>query len=393
MGIRAGVQILLAGFCSQLLCLGIARFAYTPLIPLMQPAGLNEWLAGLLAALNYVGYFAGALLAVRLSQWQWKFYAYRCGLVLAVVTTLAMGLSDNPLIWGLSRFFAGLSAAASMLLASGLILHQLKQHGRPAELGLHFAGLGLGIALVAVAVELCSQLGLSWQAQWNSLAALSLLLVIPAWCWLPAPKHASSQAIATQKPVIDPLLLRGLYLMYFCAGYGYVVTVTFIVSMAKQDAALSGGANWAFAVLGLAAAPATLVWDRIARRQGYLPSLRLALAINTFAIVLPALWAAPWSLMLSALLFGGSFIGCVSLMLTLAGRLYPDKPAQLMGKMTLCYGTAQVVAPAFSGWLAAASGDFHSSLIVAGGIAALGVLILSWLVRRTAIDHLAMRRE
>ncbi len=173
-------RILLAGFFSQLLCLGIARFAYTPLIPLMSEAGLTEALAGYLAAVNYLGYFAGAVLAVRLKDWQWKFYAYRTGLVFAVFSTLATAYSSDPLFWGLWRFLAGLSSAASMLLASGLILQQLAARGAKAELGLHFAGLGLGIALVALLVELFSVATLSWDQQWLALAVFGLILIVPA---------------------------------------------------------------------------------------------------------------------------------------------------------------------------------------------------------------------
>ncbi|KKL01791.1 YbfB/YjiJ family MFS transporter [Rheinheimera mesophila] len=388
----AARRILLAGFFSQLLCLGIARFAYTPLIPLMSAAGLSEAMAGYLAAVNYLGYFAGALLAVRLKNWQWKFYAYRTGLVFAVLSTLATAYSSDPLFWGLWRFLAGLSSAASMLLASGLILQQLAARGAKAELGLHFAGLGLGIALVALFVELLSAAALSWDQQWLALSLLGLVLIIPAWHWLPAPlllgsgNNTDSPALALPRSFLWPL-----FFMYFCAGYGYVVTITFIVAMASLNAELTGFGNWAFFALGIGAAPAAIFWDRVARRSGYLVSLRWALLLNALAIVLPVLWTQAPALVFSAFLFGISFVGCVSLMLTMAGRLLPAKPAQLMGKMTLCYGTAQVIAPAISGYLAKQSGSFDSGLLTASAITLCGAGVLTLLIRRTASDHLAMR--
>ena len=385
-------RILLAGFFSQLLCLGIARFAYTPLIPLMSGAGLTEALAGYLAAVNYLGYFAGALLAVRLKDWQWKFYAYRVGLVFAVVSTLATAYSSDPLFWGLWRFLAGLSSAASMLLASGLILQQLAARGAKAELGLHFAGLGLGIALVALLVELFSAVTLSWDQQWLALSLLGLVLIVPAWRWLPAPQLATSNNTDATPLALPRSFLWPLFLMYFCAGYGYVVTITFIVAMASQNAELTGFGNWAFFALGVGAAPAAILWDRVARLSGYLVSLRWALLLNASAIVLPVLWSQALALLFSAFLFGISFVGCVSLMLTMAGRLLPAKPAQLMGKMTLCYGTAQVIAPAISGYLAKQSGSFDSGLLLASVITLCGAAVLTLLIRRTASNHLAMRR-
>ncbi|WP_445768766.1 YbfB/YjiJ family MFS transporter [Rheinheimera sp.] len=76
--------MLLAGFFSQLLCLGIARFAYTPLLPLMQQQQvLDDASGGYLAAVNYLGYMAGALLAASLSNLKLKDSLYRLGLVLA----------------------------------------------------------------------------------------------------------------------------------------------------------------------------------------------------------------------------------------------------------------------------------------------------------------------
>ena len=58
------MKVLGAGIFSLMLALGVARFAYTPLLPLMQSqAGLGLAEGGWLAAINYLGYLSGALLA------------------------------------------------------------------------------------------------------------------------------------------------------------------------------------------------------------------------------------------------------------------------------------------------------------------------------------------
>ncbi|MDX1391506.1 MAG: YbfB/YjiJ family MFS transporter, partial [Rheinheimera sp.] len=156
--------VLLAGFFSQLLCLGIARFAYTPLLPLMlQQKVLDDASAGYLAAVNYLGYMAGALIAASLSNLERKDSLYRLGLLLALLSTVAMAYTENLYLWSLWRFVAGLSSACSMLIASGLIMHWLISHNLRAELGIHFAGLGFGIALSAVLVELMLSLQLDWR--------------------------------------------------------------------------------------------------------------------------------------------------------------------------------------------------------------------------------------
>lgn len=376
-------KVLLAGFFSQLLCLGVARFAYTPLLPLMQQQNLlNDASGGYLAAVNYLGYMTGALLAASLSNLHVKDRLYRFGLILAVISTLGMALTENLYLWSFWRFIAGLSSAGSMLIASGLIMHWLLSHQQRAELGLHFAGLGLGIAMSALLVEGMLQLQLDWQSQWQYLAGIGVLLAIPAWCWLPRPVLPLLQ---TQQRFIDTppssRFTRLMLLSYFCAGYGYVISATFIVTIVERMPGLSGSGNLSFIVLGLAGVPAVLLWDVIARKTGYLHAIMLALLLQVAAILLP-LWFSSLSIvLLSAALFGATFIGVVSLVLTMAGRLYPSKPAKLMGKMTLAYGLAQVIAPAITGVIAEKTGSFAPGLYFAAVLLSLAVLLLYWLSR------------
>lgn len=377
------LKVLLAGFFSQLLCLGVARFAYTPLLPLMQQQSiLDDASGGYLAAVNYLGYMSGALLAASLNSLALKDRLYRFGLLLAIVSTLGMAMSENIWLWAFWRYLAGLSSAGSMLIASGLILHWLLQHKLRAELGVHFAGLGLGIALAALAVELMLWLDFDWRQQWVLLALLGVVLAVPAWRWLPSPvliSSAQQQTAARSEP--GKRFIRLMLCVYFGAGYGYVVSATFIVTIVERLPGLGGSGNLAFVLLGLAAAPAVLVWDLLARHSGFLNAIILALLLQTVAIALPMTLPGLATVLFCAALFGATFIGVVSLVLTMAGRLYPTKPARLMGKLTLAYGLAQVIAPAITGTLAKATGSYQTGLLLAAGFVALAALLLYWLKR------------
>ncbi|MDX5407009.1 MAG: YbfB/YjiJ family MFS transporter [Chromatiaceae bacterium] len=384
--------VLLAGFFSQLLCLGLARFAYTPLLPLMQQQQvLDDASGGYLAAVNYLGYMAGALLAASLSNLQLKDTLYRLGLLLALLSTLGMALTENVWLWSLWRFVAGLSSAGSMLIASGLIMHWLLSHKQRAELGIHFAGLGFGIALSAILVELMLTLQLDWRAQWQYFALFGVLLAIPAWRWLPRPAVVTQ---STQHSAVDtPPANRFIRLMlasYFCAGYGYVISATFIVTIVERMPGLSGSGNISFIILGLAATPTVMLWDLIARKTGYLKAIMLALLAQSVAILLPLWFSSLTLVLLSAALFGATFVGVVSLVLTMAGRLYPSKPAKLMGKMTLAYGSAQVIAPALTGYLAEASGHYDIGLYLAAGFVSLGAILVGLLI---ATDNTAQQLD
>lgn len=376
------LKVLLAGVFSQILCIGIARFAYTPLLPIMQDqTWMGDAVGGWLAAINYLGYMSGALVAASISDLKLKDTLYRIGLVLAVVTTAAMAVTENLLLWIILRYLSGLASAGSMLIASGLILNWLIRHHHRGELGIHFAGVGFGIVVAALSVELMMHLSQQWDQQWLWLALLGLLLALPAWFWLPRPENAS--LTSTGSTLTDnPPSRRFMWLMlaaYFCAGYGYVITATFIVAFVERQPELVGMGPMAFALIGLAAAPAVMLWDLIARYTGYLNALLLTLVLQIGGILLPVIQPSLPVVLFSALLFGGTFIGSVSLVLTMAGRLYPTKPAKLMGKMTLSYGSAQVIAPALTGMLAAQSGHYNTGLWIAGGFVALGTLLVVWL--------------
>lgn len=376
------LKVLAAGVFSLILMLGVARFAYTPLLPIMQEqAGVGDAIGGWLATFNYMGYMCGALIAASVADLQLKDKLYRLGLLVAIMTTAGMAVTENFAIWSVMRFFAGLSSAAGLLIGSGLILHWLIRNNFRSELGIHFSGIGLGIALCAIVVELMA-IQLDWRELWWLFTTIGCLLAIPAWLWLPKP-DSSGMTISGAELVDRPPSKRFLYLMlsaYFCAGYGFVISATFIVAIVEREETLQGLGPAVFLILGLSAAPACIIWDLIARKVGVLTALLIAYVIQILGIILPALSATPFAVILSAMLFGGTFIGIVSLVLTMAGRFYPTKPAKLMGKMTLTYGVAQIIAPAITGNLAESLGNYDMGLWIAALMVLIGAIISAVLV-------------
>jgi MFS family permease len=251
------------------------------------------------------------------------------------------------------------------------------------ELGVHFGGVGLGIAFTAVAVELMLLVPLDWAEQWRAFALLGAVLALPAWFWLPRP---DGQAVTKSGEVLedDPPpkgWMRMLAFAYFCAGVGYVISATFLVVIVEGQTSLRGLGAWVWLVVGLTGIPACVAWDRLARRIGELQAMLLAYALQIVGIVLSAFEVSPTVLFLSAFLYGGTFIGIVSLMLTMAGKFYPTRPAKPMGRLTLSYGVAQVVAPAIAGTMAEARGSYAEPLIGAAAVMLLGMGVL-WLLMR-----------
>jgi len=275
-------RAIFAGICALVLTVGLARFAYTPMLPIMKAqAGLDYVAAGWLAAINYAGYMAGTLLAATAGDLRRKYVLYRIGLVVAVASTVAMGLTRDPVAWGALRFLSGLSSVAGLLLASGLVLNWLLQHGRRPDLGLHFTGMGLGIVVSGAAVVLTLP-ALTWSGQWIALGVLGLLFFVPAWLWMPAPASTPSTAVAQgpPPPATSSAWTRLLNAAYVCAGFGFVIGATFIVAILEKLPVLQGRGGWVWVVVGVAALPSTFVWDRIARRFGAIRALLLAYVLQ-----------------------------------------------------------------------------------------------------------------
>ncbi len=389
----ARLRVLLAGIASLVLTIGLARFAYTPLLPVMrEQAGLSYLAGGWLAAFNYAGYITGALLAAVTADPARKFRAYRWGLVVAVASTAAMGLTDQVALWALLRFLAGMSSTAGMLLASGLVLDWLLRCGHRPALGLHFTGLGLGIAVSGLAAGAVA--ALPWSGQWLALGVLGLVLLVPAWRWLPAPApvdaashgpHAGAAATAQPQAGLPPPSRRWRALLlaaYFCAGFGYVVSATFIVDIVEGMPLMAGRGALVWIVIGLAAVPSSLLWDRVAQALGQVPALLLAFALQTVSIVLPVLSGTPLWNLASAVLYGGTFAGIVSVALALVGRRFPGNPSKAMARLTLSYGAAQIIAPAMTGAVAAATGSYDGALAVTAAVMVVGMGLLVALHRQ-----------
>ncbi|MES9899462.1 MAG: YbfB/YjiJ family MFS transporter [Sedimenticola sp.] len=382
------LRVLSAGILSLMLTMGIARFAYTPILPLMQQqAGLGLDQGGWLAAVNYMGYLSGALIASLISDLVLKDRLYRAGLVVAVLSTIGMGLTTDIYIWALMRYLAGLTSAAGLLLGSGLILNWLIRHNHRSELGIHFSGIGLGIAFCALAVELMSS-WLDWHEQWALFSLAGIVFLIPAWRWLPPPDTSgltrSGETMQDRPP--SRLFMQLFMAAYFCAGIGYVISTTFIVAIVDQLPGLEGKGAMVFLMMGVGAAPACIIWDLIARRIGELRALVSASGLQILGILLPVLDNALWASVAGSFLFGVTFVGVVSLVLTMAGRYYPTRPAKMMGKMTLSYGVAQIIGPAITGWLSRSSGSYVEGLYMAAGFMVIGTLLMFSLTRVESVS-------
>lgn len=174
------------GCIAMATAMGIGRFIYTPILPFMVEAlGLSKSEAGLIASANYAGYLAGALLAA-LSVLPGSRRAWLLGaLIVSAATTAAAGaLSSLPAFLAV-RFLGGVASAFVLIYASTLVMERLYAAGRPGLSAVHFAGVGVGIAVSSLIVSGLAAFDMTWRAHWILSGAVSLLAAALAAALIP----------------------------------------------------------------------------------------------------------------------------------------------------------------------------------------------------------------
>lgn len=378
------ISVLFSGICALVLSMGIARYSFTPMIPAMQAQmGVTEGLAGWLAGWNYMGYLTGLFMVWLIKDLRLKDFFYRYGLIVVIIATLLMAAHENRLVWYVSRFFAGIASATGFMLGTGLIINWLRHNGYKSELGIHFTGIGFGIivsALVVDATNIGSIFSMNWRLQWVALAAVGVLLMIPAMLLLPMPKQEEIEMSrrGLTRDDVEPPSMRWLWLMqiaYFCAGFSNTLNVTF-TSLITELQPLEGLGARMWLLVGISAAASPLLWDRIARKIGRLDALRLAFVLNIIGNMVLAFTVSAVTTSIASVMFGFTFIGIVSLTLSTVGRLYGAAATQTMARLTLGYCVAQILSPIMGGTIAEATGSFSAPLYVVSALMAIGLICL-----------------
>ena len=171
----------------------------------------------------------------------------------------------------------------------------------------------------------------------------------------------------------QPLPLWPLLLNYSCEGLGYSVVATFIVAIVKARPGMDAVGDWVWVMVGLAGVPSCIFWSAVAERFGFTLALGLAYVAQIVGIVLPAISGAAWAALLSAVLFGGTFMAITALVLAVGRHA---ARGQGFAVLTAGFGVGQVLGPLAAGFFVAGGADFNAALYASAGIVALGLLFL-----------------
>ncbi|MCO5101570.1 MAG: YbfB/YjiJ family MFS transporter [Burkholderiaceae bacterium] len=369
----------LAGFLALALAMGVGRFAYTPMLPpMLDGSSLSLAGAGLVASANFAGYLAGALLATRSFIARRRVFWLRVGIVALVVTTAAMAIDAGPWAWSFVRFVAGVASAFVLVFASAVVFASAAREGRPMLGALLYAGVGFGIVASTVLIDFGRDAGWGFAPLWSSLAALALLLAIAPWRELDAPPSSAMPGTAARderSASADRRALDRLVASYGCLGFGYVITATFVVVMARALPDARTAEFWTWTIVGIAGAPSNWFWARVAQRVGVYRAIVAAFVLEAIGVALVAIGQQAIALYVGAALLGGTFMAITALGLAQARSLAPDRPDETIARMTVAFSIGQIVGPAIGGWMAERSGSFVAPSWIAAAVLVVGAAL------------------
>jgi MFS family permease len=424
---HAARRAALACMVTLAVAIGIGRFAFTPLLPLMlhgaalgQPQ-LDIQHGGWLASFNYAGYFVGAVTCAALRTEPARMV--RVGLVATVLLTLVMGVTGQFWVWAVARFIAGAVSAWTFVFASQWGLRRLAELGANAWSGVIYTGPGVGIVGTGLLVSGAGGYGAT--VGWIGFAVIGAVLSVLVWpVFGAAPgaraataareggahavareaRHAADSFAPNQRAANDRAANRGtpshaaahhahatpaahradafwLVLLYGIPGFGYIITATFLPVIAHH--ALPGS-SWpdlfwpmfgaALIVGALLAARLPVHWDNRALLAG-------SYVLQAIGIALGIVWPTAGGFSLGSILIGLPFTAITLFAMREARRLRGDDAAGLMGYATAAYGIGQIAGPLVAAPIAAHTGSFSLALWLAAGALLAGAAGLAVVAR------------
>ncbi|HEX7646473.1 MAG TPA: YbfB/YjiJ family MFS transporter, partial [Noviherbaspirillum sp.] len=231
-----------------------------------------------------------------------------------------------------------------------------------------YAGVGTGILVSAELIGAGNVFAMHSHGLWMTLAAAAGVLSAIAWRivsgYQARPKPVGAQSAGNEAG--DALRPWPLILIYGLAGFGYIVTATYLPLFVRNAVGQVDPIH-IWAVFGLGAAPSCFLWHALHVRLGTRRALALNLAVQAAGVVLPVISLSPLFCLASSLLVGGTFVGTVTIAMPAARRLATAVRFNIFATMTASYGVGQIAGPILSDLLYRQAHSFNLPLLAAGG--------------------------
>jgi MFS family permease len=378
--IRYGWVIVAIGLLVKMTGLGFGRFAYPMLMPSMRESlGLTYAGMGLLSGAIMLGYLLFSLVAGMVTTRFGPRKVIVASLLCGAASMLSLGRLSGfiPLLFFAFGMGAGAAGAHISMTTLPMAWFDEKRLGR--ALGVTTGGTGLGIVVTGLLLPamLLHLGGEAWRDCWTLFASITFLTAIFGSLFLrDRPKKATPHAGIVggqEKPVPlrekrDGISIRAIFIVYFIFGFAYNVYASYFVAFMVEDVRLSGkNAGDIWAIFGWMCMVSGMLWGFVSDHVGRRKALIWNNGIIALSVLIPLVLSHPMLLAVSAVLFGGTFLGTITIIAAAIGDRAVEKKALLYGILTLVHGMGQLLGTVFGGYLRDWTGSFQwtftSSLI------------------------------
>ena len=357
------LRIALVGLFALALAMGIGRFAYTPILPLMRSDNLLDISGGgLLASIHFLGYLLGAMIAAKLPVS--PKLILQSSLIAIGISTLAMGLTENFYFWAILRLVAGLCSAFTLVVVSNFFIKHLAEIGHPQKQGWIFSGVGAGIVIAGLGTLAVMVFGIGSAQTWQMFGIGSLVAAIvismnlgPEVAGVPVSKLKAQSARGS--------LVWSIVFAYGAAGMGYSIPATYLPVMAREIIHSPLIFGWAWPVFGAAAFLSTLLAAMLQNRFSNRQIWAVAQIVMAIGVLLPILQSHILLIILAGICVGGTFMIITMMGLKEAHRLAPkDDVMRQIAAMTASFAAGQMIGPVFASTLHDYTNSFSASLML-----------------------------
>lgn len=370
---QSPVLIAFTGFVCLVLAMGIGRFAYTPVLPVMldeQLLGIGT--AGSIASIHFIGYAMGAFAAAFFTS---KPRAMLLGALISVaVSTAAMGLTDSHSVWFVARWLAGFCSAIILIIVSTYHVKRLSEPQLRNLQGWVFAGVGAGIMVVGVLALGMMVLEVTSHAIWlvfGGIAGLgTMYLSFQQVGGTSSSFNSESSAERQRTPLCWTIILP-----YAAMGFGYIVPATYLPVMAQAiiPSPLIFGMGWP--IFGIAAAISTIFMAQFQERFSNRRIWSACQIVMTLGLLAPVIFNSIFAIVFAAICVGGTFMVITMVGMKEAHRIAGPEDAQRhVAAMTLAFAIGQIAGPIVAGWTFETTGDFSTPLVLAGVLLLISLL-------------------
>ncbi len=374
-------RITLSGMIALGLAMGIGRFAFTPLLPLMLSDRLIDiGQGGWLASANFLGYLMGAVSATWLRLPPRA--ALRAALIAIGIATLGAGLTHSYPLWLAMRWLCGLCSAWVLMVVSNYTMRALAQQGRAELQGWVFSGVGSGITVAGLACLAFMVSGIDAMAAWRDIGVVTLAVAIALALLMGPEIPLQASGAARHASGRSPIAWR-VVIAYGAAGIGYIIPATYLPVMAREIVASPLVFGWSWPMFGSAAFVSTLLVARLQDSASNRTIWAISQSVMAIGLMLAAIAPDIVTIIIAGLCVGGTLM-----IITLIGMkevhrtVPPDDAMRHIAVMTIAFAGGQMIGPVFASSLHQATGSFTAPLLAASVVLLLTAGLLTGKTRK-----------